>query len=135
MKIRILFTATAFLSVLLSGCGADEKSPQEREPKRVLNEAKDFGSKDKERPVLKLAAPEPKLRPVASVGSCAPKSENQLALGSCCNNNSCSGQCVAGERAGQVDCSCFGKTGGCAEGTVCCAATHKCEKAENCYVP
>ena len=129
--------ALGFLMILTitgMGCGRRETSTSQPQPKRVLNGAHDLAENDSKRPRLKLAPPEPKLRALASVGDCAPKSENQLAVGSCFDNKPCRGQWIRAE-AGQVECSCFGKSGGCDEGTICCSVTHRCEKPQNCYLP
>jgi hypothetical protein len=105
----------------------------------VLNEANDMGKDDAKRARLELSEPEPKLEILSSVGDCAPKHENELAISSCFNNTPCRGQWArtaqGSSKQGSVDCWCFAKKGGCDEGTICCAASRRCEKPENCYVP
>lgn len=124
------------LIITVMGCGRRETStsqPQAK-PKRVLNGAHDLAANDSKRPRFELAPPEPKLRPLRSVGDCAPKSENPLVVASCFDNKPCGGQWIRTE-AGQVECSCYGKSGGCPEGTICCSVTHRCEKIQYCYFP
>ena len=124
------------LIITVMGCGRRETSTSQLQPKpkRVLSGAHDLAANDSKRPRSKLAPPEPKLRTLASVGDCAPKSENQLAVASCFDNKPCRGQWIRAD-AGQVACSCFGKSGGCKEDEICCSVTHRCEKIQNCYFP
>lgn len=117
-----------------TACSGRGSAKGNREPKRVLQGANDYGKDDAKRPRTELLPPEPKLDLLTSVGDCAPKHENQLAVASCYNNTACRGQWARGE-GGKPECWCFAKKGGCDEGTICCAASRKCEKPENCYVP
>ena len=136
MKRKNLLTILIILTVAgLSSCSGSKPSSPQAQPKRVFKEANDLPENDAKRPRLQLSPPEPRLEVMASEGECAPKSENELAVGSCYKNTACRGQWARTEKAGPVDCWCYGKKGGCEEGTICCAASHRCTKPENCYVP
>jgi len=136
MKRRRLWSMPMILmAVLLVGCSGRGPSKAQREPKRTFKDANDMAENDAKRPRLELSAPEPKLDVIASEGECAPKSENQLAVGSCYKNVACRGQWVRGEKGGPEECWCYAKKGGCEDGNICCAASRKCEKPENCYAP
>ena len=134
MKPAALWTAVLILVAAGIGCSGHGSSKAQPEPKRTLQEANDFGKDDSKRARLELSPPEPKLNVLRSNGDCAPKHENELAVASCFNNTPCRGQWARGE-SGQAECWCFAQKGGCDEGTICCAASRKCEKPEHCYVP
>ena len=129
--------AISIILVLAGGfaCSGRAPSKAQREPKRILKDANDLAANDAKRPRLELSPPEPKLDVIASEGNCAPKSENELAVASCYKNVGCRGQWARTEKAGQPECWCYTKKGGCDEGTICCKVSRRCEKIENCYAP
>jgi hypothetical protein len=136
MKRRKLWAMLIILMVAgLFACSGVRPSKSQHEPKRIFKDANDLAENDSKRPRLQLSPPEPKLDVVASEGACAPKSENELAVASCYKNAACRGQWARSEKAGSAECWCYAKKGGCGDGTICCAASRKCEKPENCYVP
>jgi hypothetical protein len=139
MKQGMLWAVVMILATMGTvACSKQAANKRKAEP-RVLKGANDFGKDDAKRPRLELSEPEPKLEVLASVGDCAPKHQNELAIASCFNNTPCRGQWArtaeANSPQGSVDCWCFAKKGGCEEGTICCAASRRCEKPERCYVP
>lgn len=131
---KLCITLIIAASFALPGCTRQE-GPKAQEPKRVHQGANDVAGNDAKRPPLELSAPEPKLDVVASVGNCAPQSKNELAVASCYKDVPCRGQWARAEKGGPVECWCYYQKGGCGEGTVCCSASRRCEKPENCYVP
>jgi hypothetical protein len=96
-----------------------------------------------------LAAPEPRLAPrpteplrlppsvaeqrvVPDEGSCAPPGHPDSAFTACCTGRACAGYCLLNTRTQIVSCDCFGRAGGCSEGTICCKATGGCTTPEKC---
>jgi hypothetical protein len=57
---------------------------------------------------------------------------DRIVLGSCCDGTACNGQCILGA-AGTPTCDCFGISGGCSGGLVCCGgAARGCTLASLC---
>lgn len=132
-KLWIMLIALAVAG--LECCSGTRSSKPQPQPKRVFKDANDLAENDAKRPRLQLSPPEPILDVIPNEGACAPKSENELAVASCYKNAACRGQWARSEKGGQADCWCYAKKGGCSEGTICCAASRRCENPKNCYVP
>jgi hypothetical protein len=120
-------------SIATFGCSKEKGKNQQ--PTRILQGANDVAGNDAKKIPLELSAPEPELDIVASVGNCAPQHKNELAVASCYKDVPCRGQFARSEKGGAVECWCYSQKGGCGEGTICCSASRKCEKPENCYIP
>jgi hypothetical protein len=132
---RLAAILTLLVLGFLAACSHDAAQKAPATPKRVMKDANDLPAEDAKRPRLELSPPEPALEVIASEGNCAPKHENELAVGSCYQNQACRGQWARSEKGGRAECWCYASKGGCAEGTICCSASRRCEKPENCYVP
>ncbi len=72
-------------------------------------------------------------RVVPGEGDCAPPGHPDSAFTACCNGRACSGYCVLNTRTQVVLCDCFGRAGGCPEGTICCKAKGGCATPAECF--
>jgi hypothetical protein len=129
------FCVALIIAASIATYGCSKEKGKAQQPTRILQDANDVAGNDAKKAPLELSAPEPKLDIVASVGNCAPQSKNELAVASCYKETPCRGQFARSEKGGPVECWCYSQKGGCGEGTVCCSASRKCEKPENCYIP
>ena len=135
MNARVVSRAIASALLVLAcvaGCAQNENTVRQQAAERISKE--EVARREAARPGIGQPAQPPRLAVVPSQGTCAPPADNLTFFGSCCNDQPCSGQCVA-EGEGKIACSCFGTAGGCSQGQVCCKLRRGCTLPKDCEAP